>query len=210
MTQLDVPGNQTSTTLPIAVNTSEAVVGFSTASSGSSVGFLYSGGKYTVDQLGGIGQLHPRPRHQRLRRGRGRFPDSDGVTYHGFTYVKGTYKQYDVGGNVSTSIFGVNTAGDFAGAEGNAVRVSWKGFTYIGGKLTEFYANGTDSTYAYAINSSDEVVGEYFDSSNLAHGFYRSASGTITEIAYPGAIETQCHGINDAGEITGTYIRQLD
>ena len=49
----------------------------------------------------------------------GDFLDSDGVTYHGFTYVKGTYKQYDVGGNVSTSIFGVNAAGDFAGAGGH-------------------------------------------------------------------------------------------
>ncbi len=205
MTQLEVPGNVANSTVPIAVNASEAVVGFSTASSGALVGFLYSGGKYTVINWAGSDNYTRALGINDSGEVVGDFLDSDGVTYHGFTYVKGTYKQYDVGGNVSTSIFGVNAAGDFAGAEGNAGEGILEGFTYIGGKLTEFYANGTDATYAYAINSSNEVVGEYFDSSNVAHGYYRSASGAITQIAYPGAVATQCNGINDAGEITGTY-----
>jgi uncharacterized repeat protein (TIGR03803 family) len=48
MTQIEAPGTRANTTLPIAVNTSEAVVGYGTATSGATVGFLYAGGKYTV------------------------------------------------------------------------------------------------------------------------------------------------------------------
>jgi hypothetical protein len=48
MTRLEVPGNQANTTVPIAVNASQAVVGYGTAPSGATVGFLYSAGKYTT------------------------------------------------------------------------------------------------------------------------------------------------------------------
>jgi uncharacterized membrane protein len=206
MTQLEVPTDQANTTVPIAVNTSEGVVGYGTATSGATVGFLYSGGKYTVIKWSGSDNFTRALGINDSGEVVGDWLDPNGITFHGFTYVNGTYKQYDVGGNVSTTIFGINTAGDFVGSEGRVGTGGFlKGFTRIGGKLKEFYANGTDLTYAYAINSSDEVVGEYFDSSNVAHGYYRSAGGTITEIAYPGAVATSCNGINDSGEITGTY-----
>jgi len=208
MTQLNPPGYQTGTAIPYGVNASEALVGFGTATSGATVGFLYSGGKYTTLDF---------PAKNTFTRASG-INDSNEIvgdwyeetanTYHGYTYVNGTYQQYDVGGDVSTSIFGVNSAGHFAGAEGHQGSTGFvKGFIYTGsGKPTEFFASGKDATYAYAINSSDEVVGEYFDSSNVAHGFYRSAAGKITAIEYPGATQTVAYGINDAGEITGTYI----
>src|SRR5579863_5969764 len=167
MTQLEVPTDQANTTLPIAVNASEAVVGYGTATSGATVGFLYSGGKYTVINWKGSDNFTRALGINDSNEVVGDWLDSNGVTYHGFTYIKGAYKQYDVGGNVSTSIFGVNSAGDFVGAEGNEGTGVLEGFTYIGGKLTEFYANGSNPTYAYAINSSNEVVGEYIDSSNL-------------------------------------------
>jgi hypothetical protein len=204
MTQLNPPGYQAGTTFPSAVNSGDAVVGFGTATSGATVGFLYSGGKYTGINWKGSDNFTRALSINDSGEVVGDWLDSNGVTFHGFTYVKGTYKQYDVGGNVSTSIFGVNSAGDFAGAEGTSGVV--EGFVTIGGKVTEFYASGTDNTYAYAINKSNEVVGEYFDSSNLQHGFYRAANGTITEIAFPGASQTSAFGINDAGEITGSYI----
>ena len=208
MTQLNPPGFQAGTAIPYGVNASEAVVGFGTATSGSTVGFLYAKGKYTTLDF---------PASNTFTRASG-INDSNEIvgdwfeagtnTYHGYTYVNGTYQQYDVGGNVSTSIFGVNSAGHITGAEGNEGSGSAvEGFIYIGsGKPTEFYANGTNATYSYAINSSDEVVGEYFDSSNVAHGFFRNAAGKITAIEYPGATQTVAYGINDAGEITGTYL----
>ena len=208
MTQLNPPGYQAGTAIPYGVNASEAVVGFGTATSGATVGFLYAGGKYTTLDF---------PKKNTFTRASG-INDSNEIvgdwyeasanTYHGYTYVNGTYQQYDVGGKVSTSIFGVNSAGHFTGAEGHQGSTGFvKGFIYTGsGEPTEFFASGKNNTYAYAINSSDEVVGEYFDSSNVAHGFYRSATGKITAIEYPGATQTVAYGINDAGEITGTYI----
>ena len=208
MTQLNPPGFQAGTAIPYGVNASEAVVGFGTATSGGTVGFLYSGGKYTTLDF---------PKKNTFTRASG-INDSNEIvgdwyeasanTYHGYTYVNGTYQQYDVGGKVSTSIFGVNSAGHLTGAEGHQGGSGFvKGFIYLGsGEPTEFFASGKDNTYAYAINSSDEVVGEYLDSSNVAHGFYRSAAGEITAIEYPGATQTVAYGINDAGEITGTYI----
>jgi hypothetical protein len=205
MTQLEAPGNQANATHPIAVNASEAVVGYGTATSGATVGFLYSGGKYTLINWKGSDNFTRALGINDSNEVVGDFLDSNGITYHGFTYIKGVYQQYDVGGDVSTSIFGINSARDFAGAEGNEGTGVLEGFTYINKKLVEFYANGTDPTYAYAINSSNEVVGEYIDSSNIPHGYYRSPSGAITEIAYPGAVWTIAFGINDAGEITGTY-----
>ena len=128
-------------------------------------------------------------------------------SYHGYTYVGGAYKQYDVDKAVaSTSLFGINNAGHLVGSRVPLDTLVAEGFTDIGGAVTSFYGSGTDPTYAYAINSFDEVVGRYYDSSNKSHGFYRDARGTITEIAYPGATQTACVGINDAGEITGNYI----
>ena len=128
-------------------------------------------------------------------------------SYHGYTYVGGAYKQYDVDKAVaSTWLFGINNARHLVGSRVPLDTLVAEGFTDIGGAVTSFYGSGTDPTYAYAINSFDEVVGRYYDSSNKSHGFYRDARGTITEIAYPGATQTACVGINDAGEITGNYI----
>jgi hypothetical protein len=203
MTELDVPGNTTGT-FPLGVNTSQSVVGDYVNSSGAVVGFLYAGGKYSDVIFPGSNNFTRANGINDSNTVVGDFYLSSDNGYHGYTYVGGVYTQYDVDlGKVSTSIFGVNNAGDFAGTVGAGS--STEGFVTIGGTVTKFYGSGTDNTYAYAINSSDEVVGQYFDSSNISHGFYRNAGGTITEIAYPGAIQTSCSGINDSGEITGTY-----
>jgi hypothetical protein len=47
MTQLNAPGTKAGTTFPLAVNASQNVVGYGTATAGGTVGFLYEGGKYT-------------------------------------------------------------------------------------------------------------------------------------------------------------------
>ena len=205
MTQLNPPGYKAGTTVFFAVNASQNVVGYGTAKSGATVGFLYAGGKYTAIKYPGSDNFTRALGINDAGEVVGDWFESATSVYHGFTYAGGVYKQYDVGGDTpTTDIFGVNSAGDFAGScGGNGVA---EGFVATGANTPQkFYASGTDATYAYAINSSDEVVGEYLDSSNLEHGFYRSAKGTITEIAYPGATQTAAYGINDAGEITGSY-----
>jgi len=205
MTKLN-PFNST-TPFPVAVNTGGSVVGDYVDSSGNTQGFLYVGGKYTsLDYQGatfmravGINDSNEVV---------GDFFGSDNF-YHGYTYVNGTYTQYDVDkGVVSTSLFGINNAGDLVGSYVPTSTGVEEGFIAVGGgpPTATFYGSGTDPTYAYGINISDEVVGQYIDSSGISHGFYRDASGTITEVAYPGATQTGCYGINDSGEITGYYV----
>jgi hypothetical protein len=180
------------------LNTSGAVVGLYTTASATE-GYMYASGKYSLIKV---------PKSNNVTRAFGindsnlivgDFLGTDGF-YHGFKLSGTKYTQYDVDkGVVSTSIFGVNNAGDFVGIAGA------EGYVNIGGTVTEFYASGTDATYAYGVNTTDEIVGQYFDSSNNSHGFYRDSSGTITEVAYPGALQTVCLGINDSGEIVGYY-----
>jgi len=116
--------------------------------------------------------------------------------------------QYDIAkGTASTSIFGINAAGNFAGATGSGGPN--QGFINIQGTVTTFYASGSDNTFALGINKLNQVVGQYYDASNNSHGYYRDASGNISEIIYPGAAQTACTGINDSGEIVGWYVDSL-
>jgi hypothetical protein len=204
MTQLVVPGAQTQSTYPQGVNVNGAVVGYYTNSSGIWEGFLYSTGTYTaLSYPGATGYTRA-----------GGINDSGTVvgdyevngdnTIHSYTYASGTFTPYNDYNGMSTSLFGVNKAGNKVGSVGGNGIV--EGYIDIGGQLTAFYASGTDATYAFGINSSLEVVGEFFDSSNAFHGFSRTSSGTITQIDYPGALDTVCYGINDSGVITGTYV----
>jgi probable HAF family extracellular repeat protein len=184
-----------------AVNVNKAVVGFYTSSKNTTVGFVLSDKTYKPISFNSTTTFTRALGINDSAEIVGDFLGSDGY-YHGFTYIKGTLTQYDAPGGLgvfSTSIFGVDNNGDFAGAAGA------QGFVSIGGTVTLFYGSGTDLTYALGINDSGVAVGQYFDSSNLSHGFMWQ-NGTSTEITYPGATQTACEGINNAGEITGYYI----
>jgi hypothetical protein len=206
MTQLNVPNAQTANTWPHGVNASEDVVGYYVNTSGATLGFVYAGGKYTnISYPGATGYTRASGINDSGAVVGDYQVNGDNII-HGYTYDVATqvYTQYDVG-TESTSLFGINNAGDYAGAEGDNGVV--EGFITIDGKATSpFFASGTDNTYAYALNSHYEAVGEFFDSSNNFHGFSRTKGGAFTQIDYPGAIDTVCFGITDAGEITGTYI----
>src|ERR1700684_566480 len=89
VTRLEAPGNQAYATHPIAVNAGDAVVGYGTATSGATVGFLYSGGKYTVINWKGSDNFTRALGINDSNEVVGDWLDSNGVTYHGFTYVKG-------------------------------------------------------------------------------------------------------------------------
>ena len=204
MTQLIVPGAQSASTFPLGVNTAGAVVGYYTNSSGALEGFLYSSATYTAlsypgatgyTRAGGINDSSIVVGDYQI--------NGDDVI-HSYTYSGGTYTPYSDYKGLSTSLFGINNAGDKVGAVGGNGAV--EGYIDAGGQLTAFYASGTDATYVYGINSSLEVVGEFFDSSNNFHGFSRTSSGVITQLDYPGARDTVCYGITNGGVITGTYI----
>lgn len=204
MTELVVPGAQTESVFPLGVNSSGSVVGYYTNSSGAFEGFLYSGGNYTALSYPGATGYTQATGINDSGTVVGIYQINGDNTLHSYTYSAGVYSPYNDYNGMSTSLYGINDAGDKVGSVGGNGVV--EGYIDIGGQFTVFYASGSDATYAYGINSSLEVVGEFVDSSNNYHGFSRTSSGTITQIDYPGALETVCYGINNSGEITGTYI----
>ena len=204
MTELVVPGAQSASTFPLGVNVSGSVVGFYTNSSGALEGFLYSAGTYTAISYPGATAYTRASGINDSGIVVGDYQINGDDIIHSYTYSAGTYTPYNDYKGLSTTLSGINNAGDKVGSVGGNGVV--EGYIDIGGQFTTFYANGTDATYALAINASQEVVGQFFDSSGNYHGFSRTASGVITQIDYPGALETVTYGINDSGEITGTYI----
>src|SRR5579863_4721711 len=114
VTQLNAPGNA-SGTYPSGLNTAQSVVGEYTNGSGAVVGFSYIGGKYADIVFPGSDNFTRANSINDSGTIIGDFFGTDGG-YHGFTYIGGNYTQFDVDkGVVSTSIFGINNAGDFVG-----------------------------------------------------------------------------------------------
>ena len=132
--------------------------------------------------------------------------NGDYSAYHGFFLSHNTYTQYDVNINgFSTAVYGINDAGDFSGAYGNAAQPD-QGFVNIGGVLTTFVVPGSFDTFASSINSTDQVAGYYDDESFVPHGFFRDANGTLTYPIQPvGASYSLLIGINDSGLMVGRY-----
>jgi len=197
----------TTTPYPSAVNKSNAVVGETVAANGTTQGFELKGGKYTSIIFPGSSGFTRANGVNDSGIVVGDFYLSSDNGYHGYL-LKGTkFTQYDVDlGTLSTSLFGINNAGNMAGSVGENGQAN-QGFVDIGGTVTMFYANGSsDSTYAYSINNSNEVVGDYYDSNGYPHCYSRDASGTITLINAPNTYLTACFGVNDSGEIAGVWV----
>jgi probable HAF family extracellular repeat protein len=199
------PSGATST-YASTLNKSSEVVGSFTAASGATEGFSLKKGIYTTLVAPGSDNFTRANGINDAGLIVGDFYTSNDSAYHGFLYKKGKFTQYDVQlGTVSTSIFTVNNAGNFAGSIGSNGNPN-QAFINIGGNITEFYGSGTSSSYVYAINNSNDVAGDYYDSSNNPHCFYRSASGTINLVNVPNSFLTACFGINDGGVISGFYV----
>src|SRR5262249_20589409 len=116
VTQINPPGATVTASFAMGINNSNQVVGNYVVNGTVVKGFQYLGGtqyqnivfpgsvNYTrANGINDSGEIV------------GDFFGADNF-YHGFTLIGGTYKQYDVQkGVVSTSVFGVNNNGDFAG-----------------------------------------------------------------------------------------------
>jgi hypothetical protein len=199
------PSGATST-YASALNKTSIVVGNFTNSSGATEGFSLKKGVYTTLVVPGSNNFTRANGINDTGVIVGDFFTSSDNAYHGFIYKKNKFTQYDVQlGTVSTSIWSINNAGNFAGSIGSNGNPN-QAFINIGGNVTEFYGSGSLSSYAYAINNSNGVAGDYYDSSNNPHCFYRSASGAVSLINVPNAYLTACFGLNDTGVISGFYV----
>ena len=117
-----------------------------------------------------------------------------------------TFFSLDIDGAPSTTVLGLNAAGDYCGAfdDGSGVM---QGFVNIDGQLTTFAIPGASFTSANAINERASATGVYQLGDTNNHGFVRDGAGNVAApIDYPGATSTILRGINKRGWIAGGYI----
>jgi probable HAF family extracellular repeat protein len=191
-------------TSAFGLNNNGEVVGFFTDASGTANGFSYRDGQYTTITFPGSMGLTEANGVNDSNTVVGIFVGADGMFHSYLLTSDGQFSRYDVNPGVSTSIYAINNAGNFAGfveKQGKVVR----GFVNLGGMAKEFTFKG-NYTFAYGIDSANDIVGSFIDSNFLSHGFYRAANGKMTQIDYPGASTTVCLGINDLGVISGYYV----
>ena len=133
-----------------------------------------------------------------------------GIFYHGYFLRNSMFTQFDVGGPVSTSVFGINDRGNFVGARGSTLQPN-RPFVNLGGTTTIFTIPGAVDGQAVGINNGNRVVGSYRDALLLDHGFIRSPGGTLTNpVDFPGSKTTVLDGINSYGWIVGRYTDSSD
>ncbi|MGA2005758.1 MAG: hypothetical protein ABSG70_20460 [Terriglobales bacterium] len=205
VTQVIPPG--TTSPYAAAVNKSNVVVGSDVASNGNTQGFEMKGSKFTALNFPGASGFTRASGINDAGVIAGDFYLSSDTAYHGYTYNKGKYTQYDVAlGSLSTSVFAINNSGNLGGSAGKNGQAN-QGFVDIGGTVSTFYADGSSqSTFVYGMNDSNESVGDYYDSNNYPHCFYRDASGNITLLNAPNTYLTACSGINNDGVIVGWWV----
>ena len=112
-----------------------------------------------------------------------------------------TITSYDVPGSTSTSIAGINDAGQFIGADTDADG----GHQFINSAGTISIINVPDAGISVsAINAAGQVTGIYTTSANVLEGFIYSG-GTLTGFTVPGSEITIASAINASGQIVGSY-----
>lgn len=126
--------------------------------------------------------------------------------FHGYILSGGVFTQFDIGGPVSTDLYGINDAGNFVGAYGSTVQLT-QAFVNITGTTTVITIPGEYDASASGINNLNQVAGDYSTNSGLLrHGFFRNSNGALTfPIDFPGATITVQNGVNDHGWIVGRY-----
>jgi probable HAF family extracellular repeat protein len=184
--------------VPLDINASGQVVGYSHYSSTGYYGFLYSGGRMT--SLGAIngsysdayginnsGQIVGSTRYS-----------SSSSNMHAYLRTNGVMKDLGVlPGCVNSLAAAVNSRGEVVG---NSSTGSGKqsAFLYSGGSMTEVCA-GNASCIAIDINDNGQIVGgfSYTGSPTVGHGFLLSG-GSMTDLGQGSA-----YAINAIGQIVG-------
>ena len=124
---------------------------------------------------------------------------------HGFFWMGGTFREFDVPQSVSTEPHGVNNVGDFCGNFTDATGLT-QAFISIGGTITPFSVPGATSTTAVGLNSLNQTAGVYADASGLSHGLWRNSNGALHLIDAPGSIATVLFANNDSNWMVGRYV----
>lgn len=110
--------------------------------------------------------------------------------FHSFFLNSRTFTEFDVAGANSTSVEGLNDAGDFVGSFDSDTH-DFVAFSNIGGATMTISIPHAAASDALGINSSQEIVGNYVDSGGVIHGWWQDSSGTLNfPFDVPGSTQT--------------------
>lgn len=112
--------------------------------------------------------------------------------------VQITYTTINFPGAYSTTVGGINSAGDIVGTYNTSLGGQSHGFKLSGGQFTSLDYPGAQNTTAEGINDFGVIVG-YEDSNS-----YTYDGVNFTPLSFPGYSDTLATGINNAGDVLGT------
>lgn len=136
----------------------------------------------------------------------GYYVDLSDLSIHSFLFTDRAFTDLDIAGAASTTVLGLNSAGDYCGSVDGGSG-SMQAFVSIAGQLTQFSVAGATFTSANAISDAGWIAGVYQLGDANNHGFIRDSTGNLTyPIEYPGGTSTILRGINSSGWVAGGYI----
>jgi uncharacterized membrane protein len=205
LTTLDDPKGTSGTTgaSNLALDGPIAVVGtYTSATSGSSVGYLYKGGKFT-DVPGPKGALASLANAiNDAGNIVGAYVDSAGIQ-HGFVLKGKKYTTLDPPGGTAPQGTGINKKGNIV--------ISWtdsagvlESSLYNGKTFKTINVPGAAQSFATDINTAGDVTYEWFDSSGNSHGALLHA-GKYFKFDYPKSAFTFAGAVNDHSTIVGGW-----
>lgn len=125
---------------------------------------------------------------------------------HAYSFNSTTSSVTDIGLLIAASgnseAYGINDAGQVAGAYFNAANTLQRAFLYGTSGVTDLGTLGGLQSVALGINGSGKAVGWSLTAANATHGFIYSG-GTMTDIGTLNGGTTKAQGINDSGQVVG-------
>ena len=131
----------------------------------------------------------------------------DAQGQHGFVLSDRQFTVIDRPGALSTTVAGINNAGDLTGAWTGA-QGKQRGFILKSGKFQEISVPGNVTTEVYMARDNGRfMVGQTVASDGAQHGFVRDASGQFTIFDPPGTVTpcTFARYTNESGDIAGAF-----
>lgn len=115
-----------------------------------------------------------------------------------------TYTQIDFPGAFSTTVSGINSAGEIVGVYQLSLGGNSHGFTLASGTFASFDAPGGELTEVNGISDLGLVVGTVVTNiaESKAQGFVYDGT-SFSVFSYPGAPYTEGNSVNNNGEIAG-------
>jgi len=118
---------------------------------------------------------------------------------YGFIENGATITTIDLSPYASTTVGGINDAGNFVGSSYLHAGTTYSGYANIGGVYTFLNPFGSTDTYATGINNANDIVGIYGTHAYLDH------NGVFTNVDDPLGVQTVADDVNNAGQIVGYY-----